>query len=195
MQEAHAATATMAVRPREWYGGLLACYVEKWTMRATNFSLGLLLGMFLSAVIVATNVIWPSLVGHPSPDNQPSESAGWILIIGVVCWAGYFAMQRRSSLRDAAMAGGVITFIAFAMAMFTFIIVDNLFFDLVSQQPEKIWLFERSGFADMRSYLNHTNMRTFWTVLPVVTVFGVICGTIGGAVSRFAQTHGSKAAG
>ena len=164
-------------------------------MRATNFSLGLLLGMFLSAVILATNVIWPSVVGHPSPDNQLSESADWILILGLVCGAGYFAMRRRSSLRDAAIAGGVVTFIAFGMAMSTFMIIDNLFFDLVSQQPEKIWLFERSGFADTRSYLNHTNLRAFWTVLPVVTVFGVICGTFGGALGRVAQTLGSKAPG
>jgi hypothetical protein len=156
-------------------------------MRATNFSLGLLLGTVLSAVILATNVIWPSVVGHPAPDNRLSESAGWIVVIGLVCWAGHFAMRRTSRLPDAAIAGGVITFIAVGMAMLTFMIMDNLFFDLVSQQPEKIWLYERSGFADMRSYLKHTNMRALWTVLPVVTVFGVVCGIIGGAVSWFAQ--------
>jgi hypothetical protein len=70
--------------------------------------------------------------------------------------------------------------------MLTFMIMDNLFFDLVSQQPEKIWGYERSGFRDMRSYLNHTNVRAFWTVLPVVTVFGSSAGPL---VVRSAVLH------
>lgn len=155
-------------------------------MRATNSSLGLLLGALLSVVIVATNVIWPSLVGHSSPDNQSTESAGWILVVVLVCSSGYFRMRLTSRVQDAAITGGVITFIAFGMAMFTFVIIDNLFFGLVSQQPEKIWLFERSGFPDMRSYLDHANLRAFWTALPIVTLFGAICGMIGGYISRFA---------
>jgi hypothetical protein len=77
-------------------------------------------------------------------------------------------------------AGAIISFIAFAMAMATFLIIDNVFLWIVAQQPEKIWLFEHSRFTDMRSYLNHTNLRAFWTALPVITLFGAICGLLGG---------------
>jgi len=66
------------------------------------------------------------------------------------------------------------------MAMSTFLVIDNMFISIVEQQPEKIWLFVHSRFPDMRSYLNHTNLRAFWTVLPVITLFGAICGLVGG---------------
>lgn len=158
-------------------------------MIATNLKLGLMLGTLLSVAIVTTNVIWPSLVGHPSPDSLVSEGVGWIFVVALVCCAGYLRVRRTSKVGDGAITGGVITFIAFGIAMFTFVIIDNLFLQIVSQQPEKIWLFERSGFPDMRSYLNHANLRAFWTALPVITVFGAICGIIGGYVSRFAQAR------
>lgn len=70
------------------------------------------------------------------------------------------------------------------MAMATFLIIDNLFFSIVAQHPEKVWLFEHSRFPNMRSYLNHANLRAFWTVLPVITLFGAICGLVGGYLNR-----------
>ena len=158
-------------------------------MRASNLRLGLLLGILLSAAIVTTNVIWPSIVGHPSPDNELSECIGWALVIAIVGWTGYLRIQSTKRLREAAIAGGMISFIAFGMVMVTFLVIDNLFLGVVSQQPEKIWLFERSGFPDMRSYLNHANLRAFWTALPIITVFGAICGIVGGYISRFAQSR------
>lgn len=33
---------------------------------------------------------------------------------------------------------------------------------------------------NMQSYLNHTNLRAFWTALPVITLFGAICDLVGG---------------
>jgi len=153
-------------------------------MTVSNFRLGLLLGALLSAAIVATNVIWPSFAGHPSPDNDLSESIGWAVVIALVGGAGYSRVRSTSTLREAAIAGGAISFIAFGIAMITFLVIDNLFVEIVSQQPEKIWLFQHSGFPDMRSYLNHTNLRAFWTALPAITVFGAICGIIGGYIGR-----------
>ena len=153
-------------------------------MTVSNFRLGLLLGALLSAAIVATNVIWPSFVGHPSPDNELSESIGWAVVIALVGGAGYFSVRSTSTLREAAIAGGAVSFIAFGIAMITFLVIDNLFLDVVSQQPEKIWLFQHSGFPTMQSYLNHTNLRALWTALPIITVFGAICGIIGGYIGQ-----------
>lgn len=90
------------------------------------------------------------------------------------------------------MAGAVISFVAFAMVMATFLIIDNLFVSIVAQQPEKIWLFEQSRFPDMRSYLNYTNLRAFWTALPVITVFGGVCGLVGGYLNLFVRRHGER---
>lgn len=153
-------------------------------MTASNWKLGLLLGILMSVAIVVTNVVWPSLVGHPSPDNELGESIGWIVIIAIVCGAGYLRVRATSTLREAAISGGTISFISFAIVMITFLAIDNLFLGIVSQQPEKIWLFQHSGFSNMRSYLIHANLRAFWTALPVITVIGAICGLVGGYVGR-----------
>ena len=152
-------------------------------MTLDNLRLGALLGVLLSIAILVTNVIVPAFAGHPSPDNELSESIGWVIVIAVMCWVGFLKVRRTSRIRDSVTAGAVISFVAFAMAMTTFLILDNLFLSIVAQQPEKIWLFEHSRFPDMRSYLNHTNLRAFWTVLPVITVFGALCGLVGGYLS------------
>lgn len=160
-------------------------------MSRSNLRLGLLLGLLLSAAIVATNVVWPAMAGHPSADSDLSESIGWLVLIAILCCAGYFTMGRTAKLRDAAIAGATISFVAIAMAMITFLVIDNLFLDIVAQQPEKIWLFQHSGFRDMRSYLNHTNLRAFWTALPVTAIFGGVCGIAGGYIRRFLRNRTS----
>jgi uncharacterized Tic20 family protein len=161
-------------------------------MTLDNLRLGALLGLLLSFAILITNVVVPSLAGHPSPDNNVSESIGWIIVIALMCWVGFLKVRRTSRIRDSVKAGAVISFIAFAMAMATFLIIDNLFLSIVAQQPEKIWLFEHSRFPDMRSYLNHTNPRAFWTALPVITLFGAICGLLGGYLNLLVRRRSAR---
>jgi hypothetical protein len=160
-------------------------------MGVSDLRLGLLLGLLLSAAILATNVIWPSLAGHQVPDNGFSVSLGWLAIIGLIGFAGFLRVRATSRLREAAIAGATISFIAIGMAMVTFFAIDNLFFGIVSQQPEKIWLFQHSGYSNMQSYLNHSILSAFWTVLPVITALGAICGIVGAIIGRSIQrrTH------
>jgi hypothetical protein len=148
-----------------------------------NLRLGVFVGLLLSVAILITNVAVPLFIGHPSPDNDFSESIGWVIVIGLMCWIGFMKVRRTSKVRESVAAGAVISFVAFAMAMITFLIIDNLFLSIVAQQPEKIWLFQHSGSADMRSYLNHVNLRAFWMVLPLLTLFGAICGLVGGCLN------------
>ena len=156
-------------------------------MTRDNLKLGALVGLLLSFAVLISNVVVPSLVGHPSPDNEFSESIGWFIVLAAVCWVGFLKVRRTSRLRDSATAGAVISFVAFAIAMSAFLIIDNLFLSIVAQQPEKVWLFEHSRFPNMRSYLNHANLRAFWTALPVITLFGAICGLVGGYLNRLVQ--------
>ena len=161
-------------------------------MTLDNLRLGTLVGALLSFAILISNVVMPWFAGHPSPDNEFSESIGWIIVIAIMFGVGFMKVQRTTRIRDSAMAGAVISFVAFAMAMTTFLVVDSLFFSIVAQQPEKIWLFQHSRFHDMRSYLNHTNVRAFWTVLPVITLVGALCGVVGGFLSSLVRRRGEQ---
>lgn len=156
-------------------------------MTSENLKLGIMIGAVLSIAVAVTNVILPSFTGHPSTDTELTESIGWLFVITLIGTIGFLKVRRSARIRDSVIAGAVITFVAFAIAMTTFLVIGNVFLSIVSQQPEKIWLFERSGFRDMRSYLNHTNMRAFWTVLPIITLVGAGCGLVGGCINWLAS--------
>ena len=160
-------------------------------MTFDNLKLGALIGLLLSFAILVSNVVMPAFVGHPTADTEFSESIGWIIVIAIMCWVGFLKVRRSSRIIDSVTAGAVTSFVAFAMAMLTFLVIDSLFLSIVSQQPEKIWLFEHSRFPDMQTYLVHTNLRAFWTALPVITLFGALCGLVGGTVSLLAQRRAS----
>lgn len=149
-------------------------------MRLVDLKLGVLVGVLLAAAILITNVLVPVIIGHATADTEVSESLGWILVIGLIGGIGFMRVRRTSSVRESALAGGIVSFVGFAIAMVTFVVIDNVFLGIVSQQPEKIWLFQHSGYRDMRTYLNHVNLRAFWAVLPLISLLGTICGAAGG---------------
>src|SRR5438270_10180981 len=121
-------------------------------MALTNVKLGALVGALMSLAILIANVVLPTFIGHPTPDTELTESLGWLALIMLIGWVGFRRVQQTSSVRGSALAGGIISFIAFGLAMATFLLIDNLFVGIVSQQPEKVWLFEHSGYSDMRTY-------------------------------------------
>jgi hypothetical protein len=71
-----------------------------------------------------------------------------------------------------------------AITMLAFVAIDNLFLDVVSRQPEKIWGFQHSHEPSMRAYVNHGLLRGFCTVLPIQTAIGGLFGLLGGAAGR-----------
>jgi hypothetical protein len=152
-------------------------------MGLTDVKLGAGVGALLSVAIVMANVALPALTGHQTPDTVLSESIGWLVGMAIVVSVGLRRVRQTSSVREAALAGGLIALVAFALAMTTFLVIDNIFLGIVSQQSEKVWLFEHSGYGDMRTYLNHTNLRAFWSVLPVIALIGAICGGAGGFIN------------
>lgn len=59
-------------------------------MKLDNLRQGVLLGLLLSFAILVTNVVVPSIAGHPTPDNDLSESIGWAVVIAIMAWVGFF---------------------------------------------------------------------------------------------------------
>jgi hypothetical protein len=74
--------------------------------------------------------------------------------------------------------------------MLTFTIMDNLFLDIVSQQPDKLWGFQhQQTFHTMRDYVNDGLLRGALFVLPVMTLLGAGWGTIGASVRKLRLRH------
>jgi hypothetical protein len=147
-------------------------------LRTSVFGLSLAVAMVVG--IVWSNVIVPS---HESD----SEYQGWYLVF-LVCLLAYLtlsglaAVRGGASIPGAALAGVTTALLSIGIALVTFVVIDNLFLDVVMQQPDKASGFAHSGLTNQRDYVNQGNLLGFATVLPVTAAVGAACGTIGGLI-------------
>ena len=148
-----------------------------------KYALGLGLGIIMSVTVVLTNVVFPT---------QDSDSEyqmlyvitflGLFFLFGV---GGYLASKSTGSLQSGAVGGAITAFLSIGLTMLTFIIIDNLFLGIVSQQPDKTWGFQhQQEFHTMRDYVNHGLLTGVASVLPGITILGGLLGAIGAGIRR-----------
>jgi hypothetical protein len=139
-------------------------------------------GALFSVLVVLANV------DFPSPNESDDEYTGWYLVVYLGLFllfaiGGAMNSGRALPLRSDAIGGAVSALIIVAMITLTFAVVDNLFFDVVSQQIDKINTFHaQTTFASMRDFINDGLLRGAVVVLPVVAVVG---GCLGAMASVF----------
>jgi NO-binding membrane sensor protein with MHYT domain len=126
--------------------------MEAGTRSALRWAVGLALSVWaaLAAVIVLTNVVFPSRT-----DNDGiSVLLGYLGIFAALYYTGVRAARvtpsRWIAVISGAIAGALIGFLTIA----TFLAVDNTFLDIVSQQQSKIDGLANSGMTSMRDYIN-----------------------------------------
>jgi hypothetical protein len=144
---------------------------------------GFMLGGFLMVLslfgnVIALPVAWESVVDRVFAP----------LILGVVVLtffiSGYRTSRLTGRLRAASLAGlltGVFVFMLFGLS---FVIIDMVFFDIVRQQPEKLFSFAHSGYADMRAYLFDSTVRGATVITPMGGALGVLFGSMGGLIGN-----------
>lgn len=148
-----------------------------------TYRFGLALGIVMSLAVIMTNVVFPS---------QESDSEYGLLyalvylgLFALFSVGGYLASKSTHSLRSGAIGGAVTALLSIGLTMLTFTIIDNLFLDIVSQQPDKLWGFQhQQTFHTMREYVNDGLLRGVLFVLPVMTLLGALLGTIGASVRK-----------
>jgi len=144
---------------------------------------GLLLGSFLMVLSLFGNIIplpaaWESIVDRVFAP----------LILGAAVFvffiSGYRTSRLTGRLRAASLAGlltGVFVFMLFGLS---FVIIDMVFFDIVRQQPEKLFSFVDSGYTDMRAYLFDSTVRGAMMITPMGGALGVLFGSMGGLIGN-----------
>jgi len=162
---------------RRWYGRQVLSLVS-------SARLGLALGVVLALGAAAGDVLLPLANGGAGGSDEPAP----IGVVLLCLWgaAGYLAWQKTGRLAAAAKAGAIVALLSMAMTMLAFFLIDNLFLDLVSRQPEKIWLLRHSQSQDMRATLNAAHARGLLFVLPLLTAAGAVCGAAGGVAGKLA---------
>ena len=133
---------------------------------------------------VLTNVVFPS----NGSDDIRVIGLTYLVLFFLLVVGGYFFSKKSKKFKDGMVAGMVIAVIAFGMTMLTFIVIDNLFLSIVSQQADKIWAFShQTTYHNMRDYINSNNLSglIFGTLMAAVT--GSLLGVIGAAVRKIPQ--------
>jgi hypothetical protein len=97
--------------------------------------------------------------------------------------AGMVAGGGRDGLVRSAFTGALTAAIIAVLVLVTFVVIDNLFLDVVMQQPDKASGFRHSGLVSQRDYVNQGNRAAF-VVVPVFAAIGAGFGTLGGLLRR-----------
>ncbi len=143
---------------------------------------GLAATAVLAVIVVLTNVVFP-----PGPNDSDSDPGylvqlliAYLLVIALLIAVGWYA-RRHSDSRFAGAKSGAAAALVIAVGLTaTFIIVNNLFFDIVSQQQDKRVAFAASGWSSMRAYITVRQALGLVVLAPVVTAVGAVLGFVGG---------------
>jgi hypothetical protein len=153
---------------------------HSWPALLRTSAFGLVLGAVLMVGIVWSNVVVPS---HESDD----EYAIWygVFYAGLLVYffvAGLVVAGRPASIAVSALSGAVTAVLVALIVLVTFIVIDNLFLDVVMQQHDKAYYFARSGMTSQRDYVNNGNLQALLLLPSALTAFGAGFGALGGLV-------------
>lgn len=180
-----------AILPRLGRAGARWWYLRQVVSLISSARLGLALGVVLALGAFAANVVLPVATSGFVDRDDPAPVA----IVCLLLWAaaGWLAWRRTGSVAAAARAGAVAALVSMGCVMLAFLLIDNLFLDVVSRQPEKIWLFQHSHFHSMRTYINAAHARGALFVLPLLTAAGAVCGAAAAVAAKLAGAGAAAA--
>jgi hypothetical protein len=188
--------------PREWrdrYGGALDAWripVRKfWSDAALRRGLsdGLVVSAAFAVLVVLTNVVFP-----PGPDESDGDPEYLWQILAVYALVGlaFVLIGARGARRSGTLwggfrAGAAAGLVVALLVIVEFLVVDNLFFGIISRQHDKVVTFQASGWTSYRGWVTVQLLRG----LPFVAVFGtLVAGTLGyfgGVLSRRVKVPGA----
>ena len=157
--------------------------------RATLF--GVVAAAAAAPLIVWTNA-FPSGPAESDSEYSSTYAVGYVLLLLYLVAAGAFGSWKTRRLASGAWAGAATALIAVAVVMAAFGLVDNLFLDVVSRQPDKIAAFHNGGYHSMRESINAGLLTGAIYGIPFVTVVGAGAGTVGALLSRILRGGGRQ---
>lgn len=155
------------------------CYDGR--MKVSTTSYGLILGLFLSVLIILSNVTFP----QDGPDSSPLMLIATLGIGLYVAWSAYDATAGENDDNQVLKVGAITSLLGFSISMLSFVVIDNLFSRTVSKQADKIYGFLHSSYPSMQAYINAGLVRGILVGIPASIAFGLACGW----VARMIRLH------
>jgi len=155
---------------------------------------GLIISALTAVLVVLTNVVFPG--GPDESDSDPEYLWQYFATLAVLALLfvaiGYRGRRTGGDITDGIKAG-VAAGITVALAVtVTFLVMNNMFFGIISQQHDKRVAFAASGWSSMRAYVSVMQVEGLVVLIPVGLVAGVTLGLVGAVLAgrRAASTSG-----
>ncbi len=144
-------------------------------------------GVALSAFLVIL-IVWHTVIAPTFESDDEYGLVPYLLGYGVIflyfALSGYLASRRTNCLADGTWVGLITAVIGITVVTLTYFVVDNVFFGIVSKQPDKINGFAHSDYTTMRDYINSSLVLGMFTIIPIFAMIGAVCGTAGAWVRQ-----------
>lgn len=152
-------------------------------MRSIVMSEGVRSGLLLGGLIVGFAVLGIAPAFSTLPEAPLVALAVAVPVVGYV-WTGFRARRKAGRFTAGALAGTLAGAISGTIAGLAYLALNQIFFDTVSKQPEKILNYQASGFNTMRAYLLFNGVTNVVGGLFMGTVGGAVLGAVGGLLDR-----------
>ena len=149
--------------------------------------IGLAVWAALSVEIFLSNVVFPS----KQDDDTVSVLVSYLAIFATLALVGYLAGRNGASPAGAAITGAVTGAVIGSLSIGTFLVVDNVWLDIVSRQQTKIDGLARSGGTSMRDFINSGLVPALFVLGAVLAAFGVVLA-LGGAFVAYRRTDAMR---
>jgi hypothetical protein len=145
---------------------------------------GLIVSGLFAVLVVLTNVVFP---GSPEEsDADPEYVLQYLITLAVLALLliaiGVRGRARGTTIWDGVKAGAAAGAVIAILVTLTFLVVNNLFLDIVSRQHDKRVAFAASGWTSMREYLSVTQLEGGLVLTPVLAFVGGVLGLLGAAL-------------
>jgi hypothetical protein len=128
------------------------------------------------------------------PDNEGDLTIGFFAtIVGLLAiWAssGYVAARWPTRTLPAVGAGVLAPVVSTAMLCSTFVVLNGLFIDRMSYEPDRLLAFHRSGYATLQQWWNH---QQGWGPFPILICAAAVVGALGGLTQALRRSATSGA--
>ncbi len=149
-------------------------------MKNKGYVMGLLMGITSIAGILLTNIIIPQW-----PDSKGLMLLTVAFFLLFFMWAGFWEFQQHGKLKQSILSGTYCAIIGLTLMMIGYFVIDNVFLDIVKQQPDKIWGLAHSNLGTMRAYVNDGLIRGTFFILPLGAIMGTFMGWLGAMLALF----------
>lgn len=155
---------------------------------------GVRFGVVLSGVVVMLAVVGtaPAFASVPEAPLLALAAVAPVIACGLT---GIRSVRRAGRLTAGIIAGALVGMMAGAVAGLSLLALNQLFFDAVSTQPDKVLNYQTSGLPSMREYLLLNGLVNIVTGLAPGATGGAFLGGVGALVGKLFFLRSATAGG